>query len=1306
MKTEMEPEEDEDEDGDVDFNPFLRGSPAEASSSLSSDIEGLDLDVIVVEGAQPLKADTSLNQADINYDSAVDNSQQIDEGMTRKRVNFEEHHEQEQEEAATINSKKGKISVPEKDVSLEKKNGSESEAGNNVTMEGSAVCRPATTSDDEDAICRRTRARYSLASFTLDELETFLQETDDDDDLPNVDDEEEYRKFLAAVLQGGHNDGQALLDNGNDEDEDNDADFEIEIEEALESDVDDCLVEKAKPKGPTRRPETRQNRRHKASSEGKKKLMEHEKRPLRPLLPILPTTLIPSIPSNLMVETPPNSTPPGNNHPLYGFTPHQMGQLYCLIHEHVQLLIQVFSLCVLDPSRRNIATQAQGLLSEMLNKRDRVLAWRDVPHPSFCFQSPYIHPSIVDEHLKCLPLEKSVQPYDMNDKERGISSLNSKSQGSPDLQSCNANGHATKEIFETVQIVQGSSWLPIVGSPVLSILDVPPLKFVGKYMDDVSTAVQQQMRRYVEATTDLNSEKQPLFPLPLCLSFANCSAATANGGAPASPEFSTVASSSPNHRPAKKTLAASLVESSKKQSVALVPKRIAELSRQFYQLFNPALFPHKPPPLAVANRVLFTDAEDELLAMGLMEYNTDWKAIQQRFLPCKSKHQIFVRQKNRCSSKAPDNPIKEVRKLKTSPLTEEEKARISEGLTAFKLDWMSIWKFIVPYRDPSLLPRQWRTALGMQKSYKKVDPTMREKRRIYEWNRRRSKIIAAENLPASDKEDEQPGVHNENGEECTENNDEAYVHEAFLADWRPAPSVTISEISTSNLNSRCLPTSAEECQPIRQPPYSRGSHDSQTRRDHYASEFTVVSGYSQKAGYGIPRPFSAGPNCSTSTSAMNPSTYVCYSRPYRARKRRNTQLVRLAPSLPPVNLPSTVRVIPQAAFQNSHHGTPNQTAGACSGSRDITASRPNHVVNSSTGLSNVTRKRSDIAPSCSREAQLSKDQSADQENGFDSDLQMHPLLFQAPGNGRLPYYPAAPNSFSFFPMTPHQVKIPTFQNSIQPKALVDQTTSKKTSSVSLDFHPLLQRIDNVNNGCRSSRLATNLQPSRGTSSRVGATNELDLEINLNSAPRKEKDLVFDGSEVLTPSICGYIGFKDSADDQSLPEIVMEQEELSDSDEEVEHVEFEREEMADSEGEDEEPYTHQILNAQNQQQTDTTLNLDDPDNRCELAAHVNPETPLVTGLSVSGQDVVRSPWLSLNSHARVSNSNAYLSSNLDSSVVSHSIMSRQNLNPGPAKTIAASTAPVISRSPRKRVSKVSSSLNMDVGNSSCRKNSED
>jgi len=29
-----------------------------------------------------------------------------------------------------------------------------------------------------------------------------------------------------------------------------------------------------------------------------------------------------------------------------------------------------------------------------------------------------------------------------------------------------------------------------------------------------------------------------------------------------------------------------------------------------------------------------------LFALGIMEYNTDWKVIQQLFLPCKSKHQV------------------------------------------------------------------------------------------------------------------------------------------------------------------------------------------------------------------------------------------------------------------------------------------------------------------------------------------------------------------------------------------------------------------------------------------------------------------------------------------------------------------------------------------------------------------------------------------------------------------------------------------------------------------------------------------
>lgn len=70
----------------------------------------------------------------------------------------------------------------------------------------------------------------------------------------------------------------------------------------------------------------------------------------------------------------------------------------------------------------------------------------------------------------------------------------------------------------------------------------------------------------------------------------------------------------------------------------------------------------------------------------------------------------------------------------------------AQGLRYFKFDWMSVWKFIVPYRDPSTLPRQWRTALGIQKSYKQ-DDVKKEKRRLNDSKKRMSR-----EQPASAKE--------------------------------------------------------------------------------------------------------------------------------------------------------------------------------------------------------------------------------------------------------------------------------------------------------------------------------------------------------------------------------------------------------------------------------------------------------------------------------------------------------------------------------------------------------------------------
>lgn len=61
----------------------------------------------------------------------------------------------------------------------------------------------------------------------------------------------------------------------------------------------------------------------------------------------------------------------------------------------------------------------------------------------------------------------------------------------------------------------------------------------------------------------------------------------------------------------KKTMAAALVESTKKQDFAPVPKEVAGVVQQFLSYFNIAMFPHKTPPVSTTSRILFTEAEDE-----------------------------------------------------------------------------------------------------------------------------------------------------------------------------------------------------------------------------------------------------------------------------------------------------------------------------------------------------------------------------------------------------------------------------------------------------------------------------------------------------------------------------------------------------------------------------------------------------------------------------------------------------------------------------------------------------------------------
>lgn len=113
----------------------------------------------------------------------------------------------------------------------------------------------------------------------------------------------------------------------------------------------------------------------------------------------------------------------------------------------------------------------------------------------------------------------------------------------------------------------------------------------------------------IELGFEAQCQREPLFPprSSLCSTESDGQGETEN----IRPDSSeTLSHSSSNQKP-KKTMAASLLEKAKNQSVALVPKEIATLAQRFWPLFNPALYPHKPPPAPIANRVLFTDAEDE-----------------------------------------------------------------------------------------------------------------------------------------------------------------------------------------------------------------------------------------------------------------------------------------------------------------------------------------------------------------------------------------------------------------------------------------------------------------------------------------------------------------------------------------------------------------------------------------------------------------------------------------------------------------------------------------------------------------------
>lgn len=434
----MEVQEDEEED-DLDFNPLLRGeTPSEASSSLSSENGGPCDNV----------GKCIQSSLDGNLSASSSRLEEKIESYSPESVNEDEESVMQFDDASGNSVKQSQLSTCIEAGEISPLNGSDgADVLSNINMlyvaSNEENINEPIVDDNDDAICRRTRARHSLAHHTLEELETFLQESDDDDDLHNVDEEEEYRKFLAAVLLGG--DGNEQAGQGErifDEDEENDADFEVELEEALESDVEEttaCSTEhSSKQYGDAHVPETRQKKRLKEFAKSKKFLLGQSKATLRPILPYVSNPQRPPFPSIAWQMSSPShfsdcSASVSGTDFINGFTAYQIGQLYCLIHEHVQLLLQVFSVCVLDPSRQQVANDLQKLISEMIERHEMSLSWRKIPYSSLCFQSSNLHSSQVDSN-------QSASCY----------------------------------------------WTPVIDSnSILSILDVAPLRLAKTYLADI-----------------------------------------------------------------------------------------------------------------------------------------------------------------------------------------------------------------------------------------------------------------------------------------------------------------------------------------------------------------------------------------------------------------------------------------------------------------------------------------------------------------------------------------------------------------------------------------------------------------------------------------------------------------------------------------------------------------------------------------------------------------------------------------------------------------------------------------------------
>ncbi|KAL0054710.1 hypothetical protein WJX82_001301 [Trebouxia sp. C0006] len=486
-----------------------------------------------------------------------------------------------------------------------------------------------------------TRAKQSLAHVTLDELEQTLPLPPDEKLLP-LEDGEEYQYFLQAL-----NTGLEELP----EDDEEDVDFTLDELDGLlgpiDSDAEDNLAHaEAEPRQASAQsqPAEKRLRRNAASQEQQRRLpmimpneelgvpacdfMGQDQQLTAPLAegdgsPAPPVRQRPPLTGDLWPQEPDLSP--------RGFDAEQIKQLYCQLSHHCQLLIQTYALTDCNSSHQDTAAQLSDLLNDYQEHSKHLLEegssasgqgkQYDLPYSlEILGLDPVAQPDT--QHQQAEPTSPPAVPPFADAESPPLAEVTSQSHQTHASERQQQNNPASAE-EGTEADVRGQdvvvAWHPVADFPVHSITEVACVKLLPEFLQDMAQVAVASEPAGAEGVQGSKDKRMP----------------------------------------------APTVPAEVKQAVAI-----------FKPYFDPDLFPRFQ---ALPPQMIWTQAEDELVAAGMYRYGLDLDLISRHLMPVKTVKEIQTRQKNRCH-RVEGNCLRTAREHVTRPLEPSEVAIITRAM--------------------------------------------------------------------------------------------------------------------------------------------------------------------------------------------------------------------------------------------------------------------------------------------------------------------------------------------------------------------------------------------------------------------------------------------------------------------------------------------------------------------------------------------------------------------------------------------------------------------------------------------------